>query len=246
MNAPATTTPDAGKTGMGRDIRQGVLLGAAILALLLPPGPLTPSSLGARQGGGQPALAMSVAAGPDFGDTAPSDDTRELAHWIARTGDHAGMPFVVIDKRAARLYVFDASARVRDTTAVLIGSASGDDSVPGIGSRPVHEVRPEERTTPAGRFVGRFGHTLTGEDVVWVDYDAAVSMHRVRPTLQPKEQRAERLDSATIDDNRISYGCINVPAAFYDAHIRSVFSSLPAVVYVLPEHKSLRQVFGLI
>lgn len=243
MNGPVTTTSNVGKTGMGRDIRHGVLLGAALLALLLPPGPLTPSP-GARQAGPS-ALAMPIAPRPDFGDTNPSNDTRELAQWIARTGDHAGMPFVVIDKRAARLYVFDASARVQDTTAVLIGSAAGDDSVPGIGDRPVHEVRPEERTTPAGRFVGRFGHTLTGEDVVWVDYDAAVSMHRVRPTLQPKERRAERLDSSTIDDNRISYGCINVPAAFYDAHIRPVFSTLPAIVYVLPEHKSLQQVFGL-
>jgi hypothetical protein len=242
MNAPATTPP-VGTGGMGRDIRQGVLLGAALLALLLPPGPLTPSH-GARQVG-QTALAMPIAPQPDFGNTAPSNDTRELAHWIARTGDHAGMPFVLVDKRAAHLYVFDASARVQDSTAVLIGSAPGDDSVPGIGQRPVHEVRPEERTTPAGRFVGRFGHTLTGEDVVWVDYDAAVSMHRVRPTLQPQEKRAERLDSATIDDNRISYGCINVPATFYDTHIRPVFSSMPAVVYVLPEHKSLQQVFGL-
>jgi hypothetical protein len=244
VNIPARTTPNAGKTGMGRDIRQGVLLGAALLTLLIPPGSLTPST-STRQAS-QAAVARPVTPEPYFGDDNPSNDTRELTHWIARTGDHAGMPFVVVDKRAARLYVFDAHARVQDSTAVLIGSASGDDSVPGIGDRPVHEVRPEERTTPAGRFVGRFGHTLTGEDVVWVDYDAAVSMHRVRPTLQPKEKRAERLDSATIDDNRISYGCINVPAAFYDTHIRPVFSTLPAMVYVLPEHKSLQQVFGLI
>ena len=81
--------------------------------------------------------------------------------------------------------------------------------------------------------------------MVWVDYDAAVSMHRVRPTLQPRERRAERLASETIDDNRISYGCINVPAAFYDAHIQPVFSRMPAIVYVLPEHKTVEEVFGL-
>jgi hypothetical protein len=225
---------------MLRDIRHGALIGAALLALLMPPGQLVHS---VQADGHRSEVALPAV--PDFGAFDASEHARQLAHWITRTGDHAGMPFVVIDKRAARLYVFDASARVQDSTAVLIGSASGDDSVPGIGDRPVHEVRPEERTTPAGRFVGRFGHTLTGEDVVWVDYDAAVSMHRVRPTLQPKEKRAERLDSATIDDNRISYGCINVPAAFYDAHIRPVFSSMPAVVYVLPERKSLQQVFGL-
>lgn len=247
MNAPAPSEPRAAKPGIVRNICQGVLLGAAllaVLALLMPPGPLTPWRMVAPIGG-EPVLSAPRDPAPEFGDANPSNDARVLAHWIARTGDNAGMPFVLIDKRAARLYAFDAHARVQDTTPVLLGSAPGDDSVPGIGDRPIAEVRPEERTTPAGRFVGRFGRTLTGEDVVWVDYDAAVSIHRVRPTLQPKEQRAERLDSATIDDNRISYGCINVPAAFYDTHIRPVFSTIPAVVYVLPEQKSLQQVFGL-
>ena len=245
MNAPTPAAPRAAKSDMAQDIRHGVLLGAALLVLLMPPGAMAPRQGSLHAGGTVSAAPARAATVPEFGNTEPSNDTRVLAHWIARTGDNAGMPFVLIDKRAARLYVFDAHARVQDTTPVLLGSAPGDDSVPGIGDRPIADVRPEERTTPAGRFLGRFGRTLTGEDVVWVDYDAAVSMHRVRPTLQPKEKRAERLDSATIDDNRISYGCINVPAAFYDTHIRPVFSTLPAVVYVLPDHKSLQQVFGV-
>ena len=41
---------------------------------------------------------------------------------------------------------------------------------------------PEERTTPAGRFVAERGQNLRGEDVVWIDYDAAVLMHRVITT----------------------------------------------------------------
>lgn len=238
MNAIPSTAPSAAKSDIAQDIRHGVLLGAALLALLMPPASRAPWP-GTRDGGN------AVPAAPDFGDATPSNDARELVLWIARSGDHAGMPFVLIDKRAARLYVFDAATRLQNTTPVLIGSAPGDDSAPGIGQRPIAEVRPDERTTPAGRFVGRFGRTLTGEDVVWVDYDAAVSLHRVRPMLQPRERRAERLESDTIADNRISYGCINVPAAFYDTYIQPVFSAMPALVYVLPEHKNLRQVFGL-
>lgn len=230
-----------------QDIRNGTLIGAALLILLMPPASLVQGASSGAQS--PPALVQALTPAPppepDFGSIEPTPDARELVEWIARTGDNAGMPFVLVDKHAARLHVFNATARLQDSTPVLLGSAPGDDSVPGIGKRPVAEVRPAERTTPAGRFVGRFGHTLTGEDVVWVDYEAAVSMHRVRPTLQPKERRAERLVSATIEDNRISYGCINVPAAFYDANIHPVFSSMPALVYVLPEQKSLQQVFGL-
>ena len=76
-----------------------------------------------------------------------------------------------------------------------------------------------------------------------MDYDAAVSIHRVRAT-KPAERRLERLDTLTVDDNRISYGCINVPVAFYESHIRPVFATSNAVIYVLPEVKSALQVFG--
>lgn len=228
-----------------KDIRNGAIVGAVLLAVVLSVGPLF------KQEGAPAAVitpAVAASAPPlvaDFGAIVPTDDARELVQWIASTHDNAGMPFVVVDKRAARLHVFDRSARLQDSTPVLLGSAPGDDSVPGIGQRPVHDVQPHERTTPAGRFVGQFGHTLTGEDVVWVDYGAAVSMHRVRPTLQPRERRAERLASESIEDNRISYGCINVPAAFYDAHIQPVFSQMPAMVYVLPEQRTVQDVFGL-
>ena len=75
--------------------------------------------------------------------------------------------------------------------------------------------------------------------MVWIDYDAAVSMHRVRPT-NPDERRLERLASADADDNRISYGCINVPVAFFESVIWPVMSAARGVVYVLPETKSVR------
>lgn len=224
---------------LAQDIRNGALIGAALLALLVPP--VSPVQSQAAQAG--TPTAMPVA--PDFGGAETSANTRELVQWIARTGDNAGKPFVLVDKPAARLHVFRADASLEDSTPVLLGSAPGDESVPGIGDRPVEQVKPHERTTPAGRFVGHLGSNLTGEDVVWVDYDAAVSMHRVRPTLQPRERRAERLASATIEDNRISYGCINVPATFYEARLQPIFSATEAVVYVLPEHKSLGEVFGL-
>jgi hypothetical protein len=126
---------------------------------------------------------------------------------------------------------------------VLIGSAVGDHSVPGIGEKAIVDVLPEERTTPAGRFNGQLGSNLTGEDVVWVDYEAAVSMHRVRAN-NPAERRLQRLASETIEDNRISYGCINVPAEFFDAHLLPMFLGQSAAIYVLPDLLSLQQVFG--
>ena len=53
--------------------------------------------------------------------------------------------------------VFDGDARLIGSSPVLLGGTPGDDSVPGIGTRPIAQVLPQERTTPAGRFVAERG-----------------------------------------------------------------------------------------
>jgi hypothetical protein len=75
-----------------------------------------------------------------------------------------------------------------------------------------------------------------------VDYDAAVSMHRVRVT-DPRERRLERLATPTPSDNRISYGCINMPPHFFEQVLWPAFKQRGGIVYVLPEHKPLDEVF---
>jgi hypothetical protein len=217
---------------MNRPARVPLVLALACIAF-------APTGLHARDGAAVvPSEATAAIARLD-------DDARRLADWIERTGDNGQRPFYVVDKRNARLHVFDANARLVATSPVLLGLARGDESVPGIGERKMSEIRPHERTTPAGRFIGERGRNHTGETIVWVDYDAAVSMHRVRAN-DKRERRLERLASATIADNRISYGCINVPAAFYDAHVWPVFAQRrTAMVYVLPETRALESVFPL-
>jgi hypothetical protein len=195
------------------------------------------------QPGTTPPAAAPAPRSADFGRERPSPDARHVADWIAGSGDNAGADFVIVDKKQARIYVFDAGARLRGATPVLLGGARGDHTVPGIGSKPIAKVRPEEKTTPAGRFLGERGRNARGEDVVWVDYDAGVSMHRVL-TTNPKERRLERLATPTVQDNRISYGCINVPVLFYEAYIRPTFAARRAPVYVLPEVRTAREVFG--
>ena len=226
---------------MKQPLRSGLLACSAVLALLMPVG-LAPALLW------QAALTPSAVAAPGprfarFGGVSPSADARHLADWVADSGDNAGAGFVIVDKKFATLYVFDAGATLRGTSPVLLGAAVGDDSVPGIGTRPIAQVLPHERTTPAGRFMAERGHNALGRDVVWLDYDAAVSIHRV-VTRNAHERRLQRLASRTADDKRISYGCINVPAAFYESHIRPTFATGRAPVYVLPEIKPMQQVFG--
>lgn len=223
-------------------VKQGMLIGLAILVVMPPPWrSVAPAS-------GSPAVSASRVFAPlmprqaDFGQEVASQEARHIADWVVNSNDNRELYFVILDKLNTKVFVFSPTGALRGATPVLIGAAKGDDSVIGIGGRRVADVREHERTTPAGRFQGEPGHNTQGEDVVWVDYDAAVSMHRVR-TVEPKERRLERLASPTTADNRISYGCINMPVDFYQNVLKPAFDARYGVVYVLPEIKNIRDVF---
>ncbi|MDB5869329.1 MAG: hypothetical protein JWP96_1661 [Polaromonas sp.] len=202
--------------------------------------------LASPEGATAPELQAVRAALPkraNFGQEPASPESRNIADWIVDSGDNRRLPFLIIDKVQAKVFVFDASGQLRGAAAVLLGLAVGDDAVPGIGQRPLSTIRPEERTTPAGRFVASLDRNLHNEEILWVDYDTSVSLHRV-VTSQPKERRAQRLATPTPLDNRISYGCINVPVKFYETVVSPAFTGTDGIVYVLPETRPAGEVFG--
>jgi hypothetical protein len=183
-----------------------------------------------------------MAEAPDFRAEPAFADVREVAQW-AQSGDARGLPFVVVDKIAAKVFVFDRGGRLLGAAPALLGLGRGDDSAPGIGQRRLATITPDERTTPAGRFQASLGHDFE-QDILWIDYEAALSLHRVIPG-NPKDRRAQRLASASALDNRISYGCINVPARFYDTVVAPVFAGTVGIVYILPETRAARDVFAM-
>ena len=182
-----------------------------------------------------PAMAMPQQGGVDFGKEQASGEVRALARWTLRTADHAGMPFAIVDKVNAQIYVFDRSGRLQGASRVLLGQAIGDDSAPDVGEHAqAGNVPLHERTTPAGRFVSEPGRNRQGEHVVWVDYESAFAIHRLRPGASQR-QRLARLASDTPRDNRASYGCVVVPVDFYLDVVSPLLGNGRAVVYVLPE-----------
>lgn len=166
----------------------------------------------------------------------------EFANRAVASGNTAGKVFAVIDKTLATVSLFDPSGRLVATSPVLMGQAIGDQSVAGIGERPMSAIAPHERTTPAGRFDAEPGLNLSGETIVWIDYEAAVSMHRLRPA-KLHEKRPERMASASPRDNRITFGCVNVPVAFYNQWVLPTLGKAGGVVYVLPEKQSAKAIF---
>lgn len=206
--------------------RRGDKLCAAAALLLCLLGPL-------------PALA----AAPDFGAEPASHDARYAAVHVLDTADHQQRPFAIVDKRDARVYVFDASGRLIGASSVLLGLAPGDTAIADIAQRAPASLMAHERSTPSGRFESQPGHNDKGEAIVWIDYAASLAIHRLRPA-PAHERRPERLASAVPDDNRISLGCIIVPVAFYDAVVAPLLGRQRGVVYVLPETRPVQALFG--
>jgi hypothetical protein len=172
----------------------------------------------------------------NFASESASRRTREMADWVVSSRDNRNMPFAIVDKVNAKVYVFDVNGQLQAAAPVLLGLGQGDDVAPGISQMRMSLIPPAQRTTPAGRFVATMGRNSHGKDILWVDYKNSISMHPV-VTSKPKERRAQRLDSPSPLDNRISYGCINVPVKFFKDVIQSRFSGTGGVVYVLPESR---------
>lgn len=258
---PDTAGQDAGASEFLGSLKKGLLLGVVLMVLIVPPLHMArkkaPEQAVATAPQRQVPAPAPGAAAPDatrpppmpgvqladFRGEDPSPDARHVANWVVHSRNNKQHAFVLVDKKDARVYVFSPDGKLKDSAPALLGSARGDDSFPGIGEKPLPAIQPYEKTTPAGRYVAEMGRNASNEDVVWVDYDAAVSMHRIRP-LVAKERRLERLASLTTDDNRISFGCINLPVSFYENVLQPTVQKQGAIVYVLPEVKTAQQVFG--
>ncbi|MEI9989069.1 MAG: hypothetical protein WDM86_03440 [Rhizomicrobium sp.] len=201
-----------------------------------------PFIAGASSAQTQPSTTSRPKPANFLGEPA-SSEARQVADWVLGTSDNRGSPFVIVDKKSAKVFVFDDEGRLLGATPALLGSALGDDSAPGIGDRKLSDIPQEERTTPAGRFEATLGRDLSKQDVLWVDYDAALALHRLLAANVKERRRMQRIATASPLDKRITFGCIEVPAKFYESVVHPTFAGTRGIVYILPEIRSILEVF---
>lgn len=206
-----------------------------------------PKSVTARSVTAKPGKATPVTAKPTLVDAAPelvpSEGAMRVADWVAASGDNHALPYAIIDKTNAALFLFGAKGEPLAQVPVLIGIAVGDDATPGIGSKTLAEIGPAEKTTPAGRYLAKFGIPFRRERILWVDYATSVALHPIPADAARKDRRRERMSSPAADDNRITFGCINVPKAFYGRVLRPKFQKKGGYVYILPDTRPIEEVF---
>jgi hypothetical protein len=228
------------RSEFAESLRRGLLIGAAALVLIVPPvlhfAPHRAPSAAATA----PARHHVVRHADFRGETA-SDNVHRFADWVADSRDNGRHWFVVLDKPQAKVFLFDSNARLDAAAPAVLGETIGDDSTPGVGDKPLSALKPEDLTTPAGRFVAELGETSSRhEDVVWVSYDMALSMHRIIKV----PERLKAIATPDPSDNRLSHGCINLPDSFYEQHLRPAQDRTGLIVYILPETRPLQRTFA--
>lgn len=183
----------------------------------------------------------------DFKQDPLPSEVKRVASWAVESRDNGRnsrrLPFAIIDKVNAKVFVFDANGKLLGGAPALLGIGRGDHYDSDTGSQNMGSIKPEDRNTPAGRFNVSLQRDLNGKEVLLIDYEAAIALHPVVKGT-PVERRAERLNSNTAEDNRISYGCINVPEQFYQEVVSPAFTNTNGVVYILPEKSSVPEFFG--
>jgi hypothetical protein len=145
-----------------------------------------------------------------------------------------GKWFMVADKPNGMMHIFkeDGSHALSDPT--LYGKDIGDvlDKVSSLEGGP--------KITPAGKFTMKESPAdYAGKTSLILveskDHTGYVAIHAA-DTSTPSENRLGRLASATTEDNRISYGCINTKHDTFINKIKPNISNLDGgLIFVLPD-----------
>lgn len=155
---------------------------------------------------------------------------------VSDAGD--ARPFAIVDKRQATLSVFAADGSLVGRAPALLGLTPGDREPASARGKDPLALNVNERVTPAGRFEAQPGRNLQGERIVWIDYDANLAIHRLRPA-PASQRRPERLTSANLQERRITLGCVVVDPAFFDRVVLPTLGQGKSLVYILPEREPL-------
>ena len=140
--------------------------------------------------------------------------------------DNKGVPFIVADKPSGQVFLFKKDGSPIGFFPALYGKAKGDVLPHPIGQKltaeEINKTIDSERITPAGDFTAvlkparDYPLALFFQDAQ--GNAGAMALHQVY-TGNIKERRLERLASADVTDNKVSYGCINIGLDNFNKYI---------------------------
>lgn len=180
----------------------------------------------------------------DFSDVEASSASRMVADYLLRKHGSA-KPFIIVDKNNGISYLFK-DGKLVSKTSTLTGAMKADlpNKFTNIQDPDWDKAPTEGKITQAGEFNGGVkvgvGYPIVVEMKRWQLPSGkwvAQSMHQTY-LGDAVENRPGRLASATPEDNRITWGCVNAPAEWMNEHIAPMLGE-NITVAVLPHNNAL-------
>lgn len=161
-----------------------------------------------------------------------NSDAGLVYKYVMESQDNDVSPFIIVSKREGVLRMYDKDGKLLHKTNVLLGKDYGDEIKDRKQTLDEILAGSKEKITTSGRFEtkttksGEYGRVVATDDLE----NYRIAIHRVCLKFA-HEKRAQRL--AGVGSNRISFGCINVPATSSD-YVNNTFEN-GGVVYVTPD-----------
>lgn len=162
-----------------------------------------------------------------------SEEVQNTVFSVKRIRENKNIPFAVIDKKKAAIFVFDSDHNFIVAEPVLLGIAKFDKIDPRTVNAKLSAIKPDQRVTPSGSFKAKMGRNHRGKELLWVDYEYSIAIHPV--VHVPSQNREKRLKTREHTDNRITWGCINVSPELFKTVLKPLFKKKGGMVYILPE-----------
>jgi hypothetical protein len=165
-----------------------------------------------------------------------------MAQWVMNNDDSLGMPFAIADKVDGSVTFFSPDGNLLATTPALFGSTYGDIYSDKQLNKDKSSKSSSDMITPAGRFEAKTGKSKDyGKSIKFFkEGKRVIAIHKTY-IGKPSQRRQERLRTQDPNDNRVSMGCVNIPADMMKDF--GVLFEGGGVVYILPETEIGRATF---
>ncbi|MFA5999824.1 MAG: L,D-transpeptidase [Candidatus Paceibacterota bacterium] len=228
-----------------RKLRRGVLMGVGILAFL----PLMPKNTQEKTERDVATLSKEAPENKKQRSISPAEVDGSVLKQMSPSAQeiylysltNVDSTYIIVDKPRASMYVIGKDKKLIASFPILLGAVKGeaprtsdpDSDIPGPGA-----------TTPAGVYT--IGHDVIQSDSVEYQgkvfsvYDEnlkfQISIHATYPGDLEKRTRA--LKTPGIEDNRVSWGCINLDRENFDKYLKG---NIPedAKLFILPDDPNM-------
>lgn len=161
-------------------------------------------------------------------------EARKIYLYCLTNIDHT---YYIVDKPTATIYAINSNGKGIASSPVILGATKGEIPNTADTEKPLYN---QIATTPAGKFElihSDIDSTIyKGKSLALLGTDY-LAIHIVYPDPEEYKKRIKALKTSTPNDNRISWGCINVSENFWTSSI-APYAKNGSTIFITPDYQS--------